>query len=224
MADEVQPAPLLEHTVDTFAALDLRACVLFADLHWDLHEDGRKSVAEACRSHGIDSPPVADALAILGFGRVAPDVAATPWWAHDETCARLDDHHHVPLRAALTALNARGGEAGVPGRRLYQLVDALTAHFAKEENILFPAFAALTSARRQGLPRPSLPFTSVVHPIRVMEADHARIERDLALLREDAQDPLRDALERFARELSAHARFENEVLFPRALELERSLV
>jgi regulator of cell morphogenesis and NO signaling len=116
-----------------------------------------------------------------------------------------------------------------------ELADQLTSHIAKEEHLLFPAIAALSTAVRAGVHRPPLVFATVLHPIRFMEAEHRRIEMALDRLRELARavmepDTLtpqwRQCMADLARldmELREHHRTENEVLFPRALELERLL-
>lgn len=121
-------------------------------------------------------------------------------------------------------------------RRLDQMKMAVLSHFAKEENILFPAFAALADARRHQAGPPRLPFPSVLHPIRAMEVEHDRAERELTWLQTfarafeptpgsgEAWRDFRHALTRFADELRSHARFENDLLFPRALDVERSLL
>ena len=60
--------------------------------------------------------------------------------------------------------------------------DQIRGHLAKEEHLLFPSFVALASAEREGT-RPALPFSTVLHPIRMMEAEHVRIEAALDRLR-----------------------------------------
>jgi regulator of cell morphogenesis and NO signaling len=117
-----------------------------------------------------------------------------------------------------------------------EVADQIAAHLAKEEHLLFPAIAALSSAERQDGRRPALAFATVLHPIRFMEAEHGRIEMAVARLRELARavpepDTLSDHwhrcmadLAKLDAELRQHHRTENEVLFPRALDLERRLL
>jgi regulator of cell morphogenesis and NO signaling len=104
--------------------------------------------------------------------------------------------------------------------------------WAKEEHLLFPSFVTLASAEREGT-RPALPFSTVLHPIRMMEAEHERIEAVLDRLREaalsvpepDSLSPgwhqLMSQLSELDTDLREQHRTENEILFPRALELER---
>lgn len=150
-----------------------------------------------------------------------------------------DERRDLPdLVDRLAALTAAPGQPDVllpVLAAVRALRDLLQAHLDKEEHILFPAFAALGAAARQGLERPPLPFPSVLHPIRVMEADHRRLDAAVTDVRAQAAQVAvppdlrggwmewRRALDRFAEELAAHLAIENEVLFPRALELERAL-
>ena len=96
------------------------------------------------------------------------------------------------------------------------LEQALDAHLAKEEQILFPWILSGRS------PAPAA-------PIQVMKMEHARIDEYLAELRELTGDYVAPAaacrtwrllwegLERLERDLDAHTCLEDEVLFPRAL-------
>lgn len=162
----------------------------------------------------------------------------------DALCREVIARYHAPLhrrlprmRAALDRLAADGGNRDVEVmRRVFAgLADRLESHMAKEEHLLFPAIIALAGAGRERGGRSGSPFVTVLHPIRMLEAEHAAIEAALdqvrALARDldgpDVRSPgwqrcLADLAELHA-DLHAHHRTENEVLFPRALEAERRL-
>jgi len=145
-------------------------------------------------------------------------------------------HAAVPrIRGRLAALAAREPRSAAP--ELHQafaaLADHLLAHLAKEENILFPALTALAEADRAGRSRPPLAFPTVLHPIRVLESEHARLTAGLEAIGaiagvaresaayDEAWRVVLDDLVAFHADLVAHVTFEAEVLFPRALELDR---
>jgi regulator of cell morphogenesis and NO signaling len=143
-------------------------------------------------------------------------------------------HAAVPrIRARLTAIAERAPAAESDAVRLAfeAAADLLLAHLAKEANILFPALSALAEAERAGQPRPPLAFPTVMHPIRLLEAEHARVVAALDDLQRliarhpdagaDAWTPVRDELAALRQTLGAHGRLEAEVLFPRALDLDR---
>ena len=160
-------------------------------------------------------------------------------------CEAIVDRYHATLQEALPRIRdeiqSLSATAASPAVEMLQVAFAevaeqIEAHLAKEEHLLFPAIAALSVADRAGGRRPPLAFATVLHPIRVMEAEHARIEMALQRLRELARavtepDTLSPNwhrcmadLAKLDAELHEHHRTENEVLFPRALELERRLV
>lgn len=162
----------------------------------------------------------------------------------DELCDDIIERYHTALHRALpliadelAALAASSASPSMSAMReaFSDLAEQIEAHLAKEENLLFPALHALADADQPGAVRASQTFVTVLHPIRLMEAEHVRIELALDRLRELAltvsePDTLSPAwhrcmtdLSKLDAELREHHRTENEVLFPRALELERSI-
>jgi regulator of cell morphogenesis and NO signaling len=163
----------------------------------------------------------------------------------DVLCLDIVERYHASLhrslpriRNELSALCGDGCSAALRELRLAfsDLADQIEGHLAKEEHLLFPALEALAAADRDHGHRPSTPFVTVLHPIRLMEIEHARIEalverlRDLSLevaepesLLPGWQRSLAD-LAVLDRELREHHRVEHDVLFPLALEIERRLV
>ena len=159
-------------------------------------------------------------------------------------CDAIVDRYHAVLhqwlpriRDQLAAMNAGASSPQLELLRaaFADVADQIESHLAKEEHLLFPAIAALSSAEREGGPRPPPVFATVLHPIRFMEAEHARIELALDRLRELARavtepETLSPAWRRCMAdlaqldvELREHHRAESQVLFPRALDLERRL-
>lgn len=164
----------------------------------------------------------------------------------DELCERIVANHHAFLYRALPILvedlgrlaDDDGGGAGTLAEMraaVADLVQQLKGHLSKEEHVLFPALVALAQAEREGGGRPALPFPTVLHPIRVMETEHARIDATMGRLRalthefappDAASTAWRRCLAQLSEldaDLREHHRQENEVLFPQALELERRL-
>ena len=143
----------------------------------------------------------------------------------DELCQFIVLRHHAYLHRALPVIEAQ--LARVPGAEVRaafaDLAGQLHSHLAKEENLLFPAIEALARADRQGSGRPALPFSTVLYPIRLMETEHARIEAAIAHLCALTHGLGVTELTRLEEDVHEHHRAENEVLFPRALELEQRL-
>lgn len=163
----------------------------------------------------------------------------------DVMCHDIVTRYHAPLHRALLRIRETLSEladANAPPSidlmrvAFIALADMIEAHLAKEENLLFPALTALSDAERSGRGLPPLPFATILHPIRMMESEHMRIESALDQLREFARDgsgadastagwrECIDDLLRLDDDLRDHHKFENEVLFPAALDLERRIL
>jgi regulator of cell morphogenesis and NO signaling len=211
----------------------LRACGI------DPAAAGAVSVLAACADAGLDPRELADGLSTLASEHVADSRVEL-----DRLCRYIVRHHHESVRRHIPRIQAAldsipPGAAGVGGPALPHLfagmASDLLAHLAKEENILFPAIEALACARRAGRRSVSAAFVTLLHPIRAMEGEHARVEQVLDRLREltggftcppVGGERVRAAyreLAAFDRDLQQHVRLENELLFPRALELEHAL-
>jgi regulator of cell morphogenesis and NO signaling len=107
--------------------------------------------------------------------------------------------------------------------------DELMSHMRKEELVLFPYVEALA-----GSSRPFAPFGTVQNPIRMMNAEHEDVGDALRAMRALSNDyavpadacgsfrALYDGLRALDEELKAHIHLENVVMFPRAIEAERT--
>jgi regulator of cell morphogenesis and NO signaling len=105
----------------------------------------------------------------------------------------------------------------------------------KEEHILFPCIIALTEAADQKRAVPYAPFGTVDNPIRRMMMEHdtaGEILRELRVLTSDYTVPadacisyktLYQSLENFEKDLHQHIHLENNILFPKASDLENGL-
>ena len=108
----------------------------------------------------------------------------------------------------------------------------LEMHIRKEETILFPAVTAYEAAVNSGHPIPASPFGTVANPIGMMEQEHESAGQALARIREITRDfelpdyacvtyrALMSGLDELERDLHQHIHLENNILFPRALQLE----
>jgi len=106
----------------------------------------------------------------------------------------------------------------------------LTHHFSCEEGVLFPYIEQLDGCHR---PLREDAFSTAQQPIGRMMKDHGQTGDELRVLREitnDYQPPsdacttyraLYRAMEDLERDLHQHIHLKNNILFPRALELEK---
>ena len=142
----------------------------------------------------------------------------------------------VRLTALLTKVVSVHGDNHSELRQVSALFERLcadlTPHMFKEEQILFPFIAELERAVIHKLSAPFAPFGKVTYPVGMMTAEHdmaGQILRDIRKATSDYLVPadvcisyqtLYEALEAFEQELHQHIHLENNILFPRAIELE----
>ena len=112
----------------------------------------------------------------------------------------------------------------------------LTMHMQKEELVLFPVIKRLEAAKRAKSPSPAASFGSVSNPIGMMMAEHqAEGDRFIEisklsnnyLLPEDGCTTYEVTLKQlkdFEEDLHRHIHLENNILFPKAVELENEFM
>ena len=161
-----------------------------------------------------------------------PSFARSPWTHHGYMKAAL------PRLGSLVpkVLKAHAEHHGNVLRQVQTLFDALNAelssHLMKEEQVLFPYIVALELHFRDGTAKPPAPFGSARNPIRQMEREHESAGQALAKLREVTDNytlppdacptfkAMYEELQRMEADLHQHIHLENNILFPRAIELE----
>lgn len=188
---------------------------------------GGQKLGDACRAAGLD--PDAVAAEILAEGVVSEperwDTRPLP-----DVIDFILTRYHEPLRADLPALldaarrveRVHSKKPSCPhglAAHLEELDVELRQHLAKEEQVLFPAIRSGSGGAQ-------------VHmPVRVMMQEHDDHGASLRRLRELATDfvpppeacatwrALYAGLEKLEAELMEHIHLENNVLFPRALNV-----
>lgn len=232
-------------TVGDLVAADFRAAAVFERFGIDFCCGGRRSLIDACRTAGVSPETVIGDLAALPPVATGNGGDPANWPA-----ARLIDHiidrHHRYVREALPLIDGylarlidahgpRHPELRLVADEFNRLRAELQRHLLKEEQMLFPYIRELAATEATGRPLPPSPFGTVHNPIRMMEREHQeagdalRIIRELTagyLVPEDGCATYRVALaelERFERDLHEHVHLENNVLFPKAVAIERRL-
>jgi len=155
----------------------------------------------------------------------------------------LENHHTYTKRELLQLTELAGeiesgfgkdhGEIGEIRRILLNFADDMGAHMLKEEIVLFPYIVELETKVANLIPRRKPHFGSIENPIGVMTADHDRIESLLKMLRRATDDyragseacsqmkNLFERLEELESDITDHKTLEDQMLFPRAIELDR---
>jgi regulator of cell morphogenesis and NO signaling len=217
---------------------------VFEKLGIDYCCGGAKPLAEACRTAGVTVAELQRSLEQIEAAS-QPQAGSKDWQA--ETVASLanyiKDKHHTFTREELDGLEPLLEKVcsvyGAKRPELYEiqalfggLRRELLLHMLKEENILFPYVTHMEAAIRDRLPAPAAMFGTVRNPVRMMMTEHdgaGDVLRRIRRLSNDFNPPaeacvsyqtLYRRLEEFEQDLHQHIHLENNILFPRAIEME----
>jgi regulator of cell morphogenesis and NO signaling len=202
---------------------------------------GKHPLRQACEQKSLDYDAV---LAELDRDGAAAEPGVRNWASASLTdlCDHIEQTHHAYLKQELprlefltTKVAARHGDHRPALRAVREVFAALKAemdaHMAKEERVLFPLCRQLDQADEL----PAIHCGSIDHPIEVMISEHEHAGDALAEIRAltdnyacppDACNTYRalfDSLAQLERDLHEHVHKENNILFPRAIRLQRLL-
>lgn len=203
---------------------------------------GKTTLREACVVRGVDPQDVVRALHQADTSSASTD--GTDWACTPlvELITNILDTHHAYLRRELPRLTQIAGkvrevhEARHPElaevQQIFEDLRAeLEAHMMKEEHVLFPMIQRMESDGAVAAAH----CGTVQNPIRVMEHEHDSAGAALLRLRTltDGYAPpanacntyraLLSGLAELEQDLHRHIHKENNILFPRAVELEAAL-
>lgn len=117
-----------------------------------------------------------------------------------------------------------------------EIMGELNCHMMKEENMLFPYIKALANAKKTNERINTSEFGSVQMPINMMEHEHATVVEMFEKIKQlsnnyttplsaDSAYKLTFAkLQEYQNDLLHHIYLENEILFPKAIQLETELL
>ena len=231
-------------TVREIAVEHPNATRVFEKLGIDYCCGGGKSLADACSAARLSSEEVIRTLET----ELTPQAGATSGWSQGQL-AELAQHivakHHNYCRNELPRLDQLMAKvASVHGQRhpellsiqkdLRELGQELMTHMMKEEHILFPYIAEMEATVNSGRRlRPPM-FGTVRNPVQMMIMEHDSAGDALQRMRQASGDftapadacisfqTLYRALLEFEADLHQHIHLENNILFPRAIEMENS--
>ncbi len=235
-----------EKTVRELALENPAATRVFEKLGIDYCCGGNKSLEEACRAANLPMDQVLDSL------EMAEQATRAAQKNHDwqreplaDLIAHINATHHNYTREELARLAPLFDKVcSVHGKNHPELLDArasfsglsqeLTTHMMKEEMVLFPYIVRMEEAVIQHEPVLPPPFGSVQNPVSMMEHEHESAGNALRAMRQasggytapaDAcvsYQTLYRALAEFEADLHQHIHLENNILFPRAIAMERA--
>lgn len=230
-------------TVREFAMEIPNATRIFEKLKIDYCCGGNQPLNEACAHAGLDVQEVFGLLSQAGPANDDYEVIDSQSLPLAELANRIVEKHHVFTRNELERLTALLEKVcSVHGTNHPELLKIqlqfqtlraeLEPHMMKEERILFPYIVRLEAAVVENGPAPFAPFGTVGNPIAAMMREHDAAGDILRAIRELSGDfavpenacfsyrTLYNALGELEADLHQHIHLENNILFPRSLEME----
>lgn len=232
-------------TIGELVASDYRKAEIFRKFGLDFCCGGNKSIKQACEEKGINSNEVEAELKAIEDSPASNDENFLSWDL-DFLSDYIVNKHHKYVTDSLPMLYEFSEKvARVHGDRHPEVVEIahyfdavaqeLRMHMHKEEVILFPYIKELAVAKRENKTMDRPPFGSIENPIHMMEAEHESAGGNMHEVSRLSNrfTPPHDAcasyrvlfakLEEFEKDLHRHIHLENNILFPRAIEMEKTM-
>lgn len=234
-----------QETIGGFVAEDFRTAAIFSKYGIDFCCKGHRTLEEVCTAKGLDISIVQNELSEVmnTKGDLGIDFKS---WPTDLLIDYIEKTHHryveektPTLLQYLDKLCKVHGDAHPELFEINNLFKGcageLAQHMKKEELILFPFIKRLVKAKMNNEPISIPPFGTVDNPIAMMKHEHdAEGERFRTIVElTNNYTPPADAcntykvtfsmLQEFEQDLHKHIHLENNILFPKAQELEKAL-
>jgi regulator of cell morphogenesis and NO signaling len=229
-------------TVGEVVKANMHAAGIFERHGIDYCCGGKQSLPEACERGDVDAATLQQELAELPENG-APNVAD---WDTSFLIDYIVNTHHAYVRNMLPTIRAHAakvaqvhGENHAETREIASIFmevnTELEQHMMKEEQVLFPFIKQMVAAEKGEAAVHSGGFGSVMQPIAMMEQEHDNVGLAFDRMRTLSGDftPPEDActtfqllyreLDEFERDLHMHIHLENNVLHPRAAQLEQRI-
>ena len=232
-------------TVGEIAAKDIRKAEIFKQKGIDFCCGGIKSLREASEEAGISEEELKAALAAAENQPISPSQDYNKWDLDFLADYIVNTHHRYvkenaePIYGLAVKVAQRHGDAHPELKKLAQgaqhFLEDLLNHTEKEERILFPAIREAARKKKDAAYQGSVEAGFIRQPIMAMEKEHAIAGEDLTYFRKltnDYQLPedacnsytyLFEKMKEFEEDLHQHIHLENNILFPKALELDKEL-
>ncbi|MCW4450988.1 iron-sulfur cluster repair di-iron protein [Kaistella sp. BT6-1-3] len=232
-----------EKTIGDFVAENFRTAEVFKKYNIDFCCKGGRTVEEACDSKKVSPQQIYQELEEI-VNRKSEDIDFNSW-PLDLLADYVEKTHHryVEEKSAMLIpyLNKLCKVHGERHPELFEINELfigsaqdLAAHMKKEELILFPFIKQMVEAKKNGDALPAPRFGTVENPVAMMKHEHeAEGERfvKIAELTNNYEFP-DDAcgtyqvtyrmLEDFQNDLHKHIHLENNILFPKAIAMEKT--
>ncbi len=230
-------------TLSQIVTKDYHAASVFEKYNMDFCCKGNRPLSEACSEKGLSLEKILSELQVENPVSNENENRFNEWEL-DFLTDYIINNHHKYVRNAIPVITAHAEKvASVHGKNHPETIEInkifsvvykdLIHHMMKEESIIFPYVKYLIKVKNNESKLEKPFFGTVQNPINMMEAEHTSAGDSLFQIRKftDNYSIPADActtysayykeLKEFEEDLHKHVHLENNILFPKVIELER---
>ena len=223
---------------------DYRASEVLEKYNINFFNKGNITLSEALNGSGLDLENLIAELKTSLEGE--NDNPQFNDFSIDSLIKFIKDVHHEYIRNTFPVMNSLTNEISVtqknPSLELLKLVELyeslkeeLEIHIQKEEKMIFPYLSDLLEKKNRSLTFEAPPFGSIVNLLEVMGKEHNKsgeILNEMKKITNNYSVPenagmsvkvLYNELNKFEKDLHHHIHLENNILFPKAIALEKEI-
>ncbi|MBL0739455.1 iron-sulfur cluster repair di-iron protein [Flavobacterium sp. GN10] len=231
-------------TIGEIVADDFKTAAIFTKFHIDFCCKGYRTIEEVCKKRDIEESVLIEHIEKARSSSANQSFDYKNWTA-DMIADYITKTHHRYVEekspVILEYLNKLCGVHGAIHPELHEIHTIfsktyldLTAHMKREELVVFPFIKKMKAAHSKGTELETPPFLSIETPIATLKDDHiteGQRFRRIAALTNNYTPPVDSCntykvaflmLEEFDKDLKKHIHLENNILFPKAIELEKT--
>jgi len=232
--------------IGELVAKDYRTASVFKKYSIDFCCQGNRTIEEACEKKNIDTKKVLEDLVAMMESK-SESTTDYQSWPLDLLADYIEKKHHryvqektLEIQPYLDKICKVHGERHPELLKIKEEFNAsageLAAHMKKEELILFPFIRKMTKAKLENAKVDAAHFGTVKNPIQMMMNEHTVEGNRFRKIEELSNNytPPQDAcntyrvsfslLKEFEQDLHLHIHLENNILFPKAIEIEKELI
>jgi regulator of cell morphogenesis and NO signaling len=231
--------------IGELVAKDYRTASIFKKYGIDFCCQGNRTLSDACEAKKIDKKLVASDLNDLLQSK-SENATDYKSWPLDLLADYIEKKHHRYVEEKSLEIKPYLDKiCRVHGERHPELLEIkehftatageLAKHMKKEELVLFPYVRKMVKAKQENIQLEESHFGTVQNPIQMMMEEHSTEGERLRKIENLSNNytPPVDAcntymvtialLKEFEQDLHMHIHLENNILFPKAIELEKEL-
>ncbi len=231
-------------TIGEIVATDFRTATIFSKYNIDFCCKGNRTLEEACKNKNTKPDEINIELNQISNSIKSQDIDYNSW-SLDFLSDYIINIHHKYIVEKTPILNqyitklckvhgANHPELFEINELFKQISINLATHMQKEELVLFPYIKSMINAKSNKLANTSPHFKTITNPITIMEEEHTAEGERIAKISELTKNymPPEDGcttykvtfqmLKDFQEDLHRHIHLENNILFPKAILIEKS--